>query len=168
MEIQLKHGRVAIIDDADAHLAARYRWCLIIPGKRADGSDREYACTRFKREDGTKAMIYLHRAVLGEPPPGMVCDHINGNGLDNRRENLRFVSKSLNGINARKFGGKVTSKYKGVSLDKLGKKWDCRITINRKQVYLGVYATEEDAARRYDEEAVKHYGEHAVTNFGRR
>ena len=103
---------------------------------------------------------YLHHMIL-PLPRGYVVDHINRNGLDNRRVNLRVVSCAINSANKRYFAG--TSKYRGVSYSQ-GK---IRATLqhNGRQHYLGIFASEEDAARAYDDLAAKLFGGSAILNF---
>lgn len=94
------------------------------------------------RHNGQTA-ISMHRVIMNTPK-GMETDHINGNGLDNRRENLRIVTRRENQQNRHGF---KTSKYPGVS--KVKNRWTAHIHINKKQNYLGSFKDEEKAARRY-------------------
>lgn len=89
-------------------------------------------------------------------------DHINGNRLDNRVENLRDVTQSQNQWNMRPRGGK--SKFKGVYLAKGGKKWGARIKLNGVTRHLGTFAGEVDAALAYDRASVELHGQNGLTN----
>ena len=103
-----------------------------------------------------------------DPPKGMVVDHINGDALDNRKENLRVCSYSQNSCN-KKIRSDSRSGYKGVV--KVGKKWQAYIgdpdtpATRKRRLYLGTYTTAEDAARAYDNRAKELYGDYALLNF---
>ncbi len=106
----------------------------------------------------------MHRVIM-QARPGKFIDHINHNGLDNRIANLRHASRTENNWNARKRKGKYSSKYKGVCWFKVKKKWQARIQVNGKGIFLGIFTNEMDAARAYDKAARKYYGEFAYLNF---
>ena len=104
----------------------------------------------------------MHRLILG-----ITCDsqgdHINGDGLDNRRANLRPVTHAQNMQNRRGNG----PTFKGIyCVERTTRNpWMAKIAVAKKQIYLGYYATPEDAARAYDEAAKKYFGEFARLNF---
>ncbi len=104
----------------------------------------------------------MHNLIMC-PPEGLYVDHINGNGLDNRRSNLRIVTKQQNTFNSAHKGG--TSKYKGVCLEKESGMWKAYITKDGKKKSIGRFALEDDAARAYDNEAISLFREHAKLNF---
>ena len=106
----------------------------------------------------------MHREIM-EAKRGIIVDHINRNGLDNRKENLRFVSRSQNAMNSEREGYPYTSKYRGVCLGKRRKKWRAYICVGLKQKYLGYFYSEEEAAKAYDAAAKKYRGEYAFLNF---
>lgn len=121
-------------------------------------------------QDGQQT-TFLHHLVLGHPKKGMVVDHINGDGLDNRRCNLRFCSQSQNLMNSRPqvlhdasafYGIQKTSSYKGVSRHK--KRWRAYIKFDGVQKHLGLYESEEAAARAYNVAAKELFGEFARLN----
>lgn len=98
---------------------------------------------------------------------GQLVDHINHNGLDNRKANLRLATAAQNARNRQKCKSKKTSKYKGVCWHKRDKKWTGRILVNSKSIALGYFEDEKEAARAYDRAARKYYGEYAEPNFER-
>ncbi len=108
----------------------------------------------------------MHRIIMN-CPKGMYVDHRNGNGLDNRRCNLRICDRKGNAQNVRKKDTVgLTSKYKGVSLasDSSGR-WEVGINVDKKHTYLGRFDSEVDAAKCYDRAAMSNYGEFANLNF---
>lgn len=141
MDVALKHGEVAIIDERDSALVIHRQWRVF----------RGYA--RCGRD-------LMHRVIMNAPK-GLEVDHINGNKLDNRRDNLRLCTKSENQRNQHTSRGK--SRFKGV-YSKVGK-WQASLTCNSKTVYIGLFSTEEAAARAYDRAALEHFGEFARLNF---
>jgi hypothetical protein len=138
-EIPLTRGKVALVDDEDYPELSKHRWYA--------HKERNvyYAVRMAPRTNGKKHTIRMHAAIVGTPK-GMGTDHINGNGLDNRRENLRIVTTRENQQNQHI---PRTSKYPGVSWHKKSGKWIARIRVSGKQRYLGIYDSEEKAARRY-------------------
>ena len=107
-------------------------------------------------------MVSMHRYILNTPN-GKETDHCNGNGLDNREDNLRICTTAQNQHNQISVRG--MSKYKGVSWNKNAKKWDARIKLNNKPIRLGYYISEIEAAHAYDKAALKYYEKYAHTNF---
>jgi hypothetical protein len=107
--------------------------------------------------------IRLHRFVLGNEKTHLLnVDHINNNTLDNRRSNLRVATRAQNNQNRRGFRGSV-SKFKGVS--KSGNRWRAQICKDGKNHLLGIFQTEEEAARNYDFYACRYHNEFAKLNF---
>lgn len=154
VQIPLSRGYVALVDAADADAVSAFKWSALVKPRTV------YAYRNVYRADGTRTTQSLHRFLAGFP----VTDHINGNGLDNRRANLREVTKSENNRNRRR-GLDNTSGYKGVTWVKRDHRWQARIHTQQRRLSLGVYRTAEEAARAYDAAARQFYGEYAALNF---
>jgi len=150
--IQLSKGRTAIVDEVDAHGLKQYKWCFAYRPKMrsCDG----YAVTNINGKT-----ILMHR-MLVDAPCGMEVDHINGNGLDNRRSNIRLATSQQNKANRKVRNDSVTG-LKGVTWNQSGKQWMARITVDRKCLYLGCFSTPMDAHLAYRQAAKKHFGEFA-------
>ena len=136
-EIKMTQSFVAIVDDQDYEELSKYKW-------RNDG---RYAIRVTLAKEGKRKKIYMHIQLIGRVE-GLEVDHINGNKLDNRRENLRHVTTAQNQQNA--FGKGGTSKYKGVCRFPKARKWVAQITIDGENNYIGIFVKEEDAARAYN------------------
>lgn len=152
-KIPLTQGKFALVDDADYEMLMEFNWC-------ANHRGRTWYAACNPHSKG----IYMHRLILNTPK-GMDTDHINGDGLDNRRCNLRSCSHSGNLQNQQIRDEKKTSKYKGVSFNKRTGKWVAQITVENKYVFIGRFTSELQAALAYDKVAVKHSSEFARTNF---
>jgi hypothetical protein len=152
--IQLTRGRNALIDEPDHAVVDRFKWHT-----HASKGYTYYAMSHERVEVGKWKGLSLHRTLMNAPA-GQEVDHVNGDGLDNRRANLRVVTHKQNGSNRRKLRGE--SRFKGVHRYKSG--WRTCIYIDQKRTHLGCFATEIDAARAYDAAARKHYAEFAKTN----
>lgn len=161
VEIPLTQGKVAVVDEADAPLVTPYKWYA----SWRKSSQTFYAATKTREGRKNSKGILMHRLITGAKP-GEQVDHDNHNGLDNRRGNLRICSHAENLRNARITSRPKTSRFKGVYYRKDGyiKRWRAVVRSNGKQVIIGVFHTEEEAARAYDREALRHYGEFAMTN----
>lgn len=142
-EIPLTQGKVALIDDEDFEAVSAVKWY-------AQHNRVLYAASKRGR------IVYMHRLILGAPP-GVQVDHINGDGLDNRRANLRLCSNSQNHANLRK-RTETSSRFKGVYWNKARRKWHAQIKANQRTFYLGLFDSEEAAGAAYDRAATEHFG----------
>jgi AP2 domain/HNH endonuclease len=154
---RLADGKVALVDDADYDLVSQYRWRVW--QRRKQRVAGPYAVTAVCT-GGSVITLYMHKMLAPEWP---LVDHINHDGLDNRRENLRPASRAQNARNARPHGR--TSLYKGVCWYKAGRQWEARIRHDGQRIYLGRFADETAAALAYDAAARRLFGEYAYLNF---
>lgn len=152
MELKIKEHTI-LIDDEDFPFLFNKKWRVL---KTQDG--HLYVTTG--RAGDYKG---LHRILLDVKDPNILVDHINGNGLDNRRANLRLCNNMENQRNRIK-KAKGSSKYKGVSWSKEKNLWKSYICIKRKTYHLGYFDDEIVAAKKYDEAAIKHFGQFARIN----
>lgn len=145
--IQLAGGWVAVVDAADLALLAGRRWCAF----RSRRTVYAYA---------NRPKVFMHRLVAGAGP-GEQIDHRDGDGLNNRRTNLRRATTSQNGGNMAPRPSRHG--YKGVTPAR--SRWAARIMVGYRRRHLGTFDSPEEAARAYDEAAREAWGEYARTNF---
>lgn len=157
IKIPLTQGKFALIDDEDWPAISGYKW------HAAKFPHTFYAKSNIPIGDGKGTTIRMHSIILC-PNTGQQVDHINHNGLDNRRNNLRLCTNQQNQGNRRKWKPK-SSLYKGVFWDKQKNKFRASIRRNMKLKHLGCFHDEIEAAKAYDIEALKHFGEFALINF---
>ena len=148
----MTYGKVALVDDDDYKELNKCKW------HAREDHNTFYALRVSSRRDGPRYMISMHRQILGlTKGDGKISDHINRNGLDNRRENLRIVNHAVNAHNhgMHKFN---KSGHSGVHWYKRDNLWQAQITVNNKIVYLGIFTNINDAveARRLGE--IEHWG----------
>lgn len=142
-KIQLTRGYFALVDDEDFEKFNKYKWQRSL----AKTKSRKviYAKTGITQSNGIQRTVRMHRMILNAKKDEIV-DHINGNGLDNRKGNLRIVTNRQNHQNRHI---KVTSKYPGVYWKKDNSKWMAKITAKNKQIYLGLFESEDEAYKAY-------------------
>lgn len=158
-QIPLTQGKFALVDDDDFERLSVYKWC-------AAKKPRTFYATREASIGGKARTLYMHRVILGTAS-GIQVDHLNHNGLDNRRSNLRECNNMQNAQN-RRVGSNQTG-FKGVYWDRnriSGHKYIyAQIRINTKKTNLGRFQTLEAAAHAYDAKAKEVFGEFALLNF---
>jgi len=157
--IRLAQPRYATVDPRDYKRLRGYEW-FSRKGKNSFYARRHVPGCKGKKE----SLIYLHQEII-EVPEGMVVDHINHDGMDNRRANLRAATYSQNLYHRKKRSGAMYSKYKGVHWHNLHNRWAARITFEKKTIDLGYFRSEIEAAKAYDRAARKYHGEFASLNF---
>ncbi len=159
-EIALTQGQYALVDDADYEELSKYKWRAL---KNVSGI--WYAVRQYKNKDGFWKLMSMHRHLLrlnfGDKRQG---DHLNHNGLDNRRCNIRICNPHQNHANERP-AKNGTSKFKGVSWCNRTKKWAAQIQVKGKAIFLGRFSFEELAALAYDMAAMKYFRDFANFNF---
>jgi len=145
-------GYFAQVDDEDYERISALRWHI------AKGQNTVYASTNVRR-DGGYSSVGMHRMV-NETPAGLHTDHIDGNGLNNTRANLRTATRVQNARN-RQPNKNAASNYKGVCWNKRKRRWVASIRVNKTAIFLGLFKEERDAAAAYERAASEHFGEFA-------
>jgi hypothetical protein len=155
-EIRLRSGLVALVDDVD------YERVISAGPWHGAPCGRHLYVQRSVRKPGAKRSTEerLHAFLTGWP----LVDHANGNGLDNRRSNLREATHAQNSANSR-LSRRSTSGFKGVTWYKRTSRWRAHITADQVQRHLGYFDTPEEAARAYDTAATEAFGDFARLNF---
>lgn len=146
--IPLTQGKVAMVDEADYEMLRRFTWRYHRAG---------YALT------GSRHAVLMHRVIM-LPDPGVEVDHINRDGLDNRRSNLRLCCRSENARN-QKLRTNTQGRYRGVALHRPSGLWGAKLMVHGRTYSGGYYESREHAARAYDVLAVQHHGDFATLNF---
>jgi hypothetical protein len=155
--IPLTQGKYAIVDPEDFERLNKYKWY-------AARDTRTFYAHRKKRVGKKYVSIGMHRQILN-PPDHLMVDHINHNGLDNRKANLRLATSAQNSYNRRQVRKDKSSKYIGVSWREWTKKWAVIICYKRKNIIIGYFEDEIQAAKEYDKAAKKYHKEFASLNF---
>lgn len=156
-EIITNKGEIILVDDDVVEELSLYTW--FISNRTRRGKTISYA-VRSTWTDGKPVHTYMHRHITSAPND-KVIDHINRNTLDNRLENLRVTSYSINEQNKPAYG---STGLKGVSYSKFAKKYSAGIAKDGKQHHLGYFEDKYDAARMYNFWALDLYGENAYIN----
>ena len=148
--INLTRDKKAIVDDEDHEELSRFKWRLL--GKYA-------ARAKLKKDriNGKQGQIWMHRVIM-KTPKHLQVDHINGNGLDNRKRNMRNCTQNSNQHNSHK------DTIKGVTWHKQHQKWYAQIVFNKKHIFLGLYEDKIKAAQAYNIAAKKYFRKYARLN----
>lgn len=158
--IELTGGLFALVDEGDLDWLIAHRWQ---PLKRPQSSVT-YA-SRIAQEGGRRKNLLMHREIAkraGLEIEGKQVDHVNGDGLDNRRANLRSATVSQNSQNRKRKRDGCSSRFKGVYWDRLYRKWFAAIYVTGKRIKLGSFSSETDAAQAYAKAARIYFGEFAA------
>jgi hypothetical protein len=150
-KIPLTQGQVAIVDDSDYELLSQHKWY-------AHKSGKTFYAERFFQ----KKTYSMHRIIMKVPSEKEV-DHKNGNGLDNRKDNLRLCTRAENCRNKRSTN--KSSRYLGVSWNAKDKRFRAQTEKDGIRYYLGQFMNEEDAAKTYDAKVNELFGSFARLNF---
>jgi hypothetical protein len=153
IEIPLTHGQVAVVDAASYDVVRDSLWWAVLNVDTRSW----YAIGQFNHR-GTG----MSRELLGNPV-GLDVDHIDHDTLNNRMANLRAATTSGNMANRRP-NRNTTSRFKGVAWKKQNRQWVAQIAVQKRKLHIGLFRTEEEAARAYDAAARLHFGEFAFTN----
>jgi hypothetical protein len=152
VEIPLSRGYVALIDAEDAPAILPHKWYAAVQAHTVYAVRTSYVGEK-------KVMVYMHRAILG-CPDGVHADHIDHDGLNNRRRNLRPATPSQNRCNAKS----ISSLLRGVRRQRSGR-FQALIRVSGKCVSIGTFNTVEEAGRAYDAKATEFQKQYAVLNF---
>jgi HNH endonuclease/AP2 domain len=155
--IYLGEGKWTLLDVKDYYRLRIFKWIIYGNGTNL------YAVRHQLIEPNKTKTVYMHREIMN-PPAGLVVDHRNCDGLDNRKDNLRFATHAQNTRNRRKKKN-ASSQFLGVYFNKEKSTWDSQIMHNGKKIWVGRFKTEIDAARAYDAAALKYHKEFARLNF---
>lgn len=153
-ELKIENNiRLALVDDEDYDRLVAFKWII----------DKQGNCIHRRAKNILRnKYISLSNEIF--QTRGIIYDHINRNCFLNTKENLRPCTVSQNGANRKKQKG-TSSIYKGVYLFKRDNKWKVHIKVNGKEIYLGVFLDELEAAKAYDAASIKYFGEFAALNF---
>jgi hypothetical protein len=156
-EIALTRGLTAIVDEEDFDRLIGFKWYAA-----TNSSGGRYA-RRSLYDQGIRGWVFMHQEIM-PPRLGLEIDHKNCDGLDNRRENLRYATRAQQQANRRPWG---SSGLRGVRFDPNSplRPWRAKIALNRTVRRLGSFASKEEAARAYDAAAILIHGEFARLNF---
>lgn len=157
--VPLSSGKSALVDDAYFPSISRFKWTA------QKGRAGTYYAYRFDYSGGKRRKIYMHRELYGVAE-GERVDHVDGDGLNNRMSNLRLCTNVENMRNMRR--GRGRSKYKGVSWYERDKRWRSYIVVDAKQIHLGYFDDEMEAAEAYDAAAKDYFGVFAKINMPER
>jgi hypothetical protein len=145
--IPLVSGGEALIDPADAIIVGSYTW-------RMESSGKTLYAVCYPDPSNYTSRVWMHRLIIGAKR-GEIVDHVDGNGLNNVRGNLRICTHSQNARNKDKTRGR--SRFKGVSWNNERNKWKAKITVSGRDKFLGYFDDEVEAACKYDSAAKEYF-----------
>lgn len=158
-EILLSQGKIALIDDEDFEIVNRYKWYA------NKHRSTFYARTNVRVGYKKRINIKMHRLILNLTDQNIIIDHVDGNGCNNQKDNLRICTNSQNQANRPKRKYSIAL-YKGISQSNSKKGgWRAQIKINGRVKSLGYFNTQEQAALAYNEAAKIIHGEFANINI---
>jgi hypothetical protein len=157
-KIRLTEGKFTLVDQQDFYQLNNFQWCAV------KNKSLFYAVRLINGSNNITKIISLHTEIMN-PPKGLLVDHRNRDGLDNRRSNLRFATRSQNRCNTNLNKAGCSSQYRGVYWHKQKKHWRANLQFEGKWIWLGAFDSEIAAARAYDAAAKKYHGEFARLNF---
>lgn len=157
--IPLTQGKVAVIDFDDFELVGRQQWYTQVTRK---GRGPFYARRNtVNLESGARSFVLMHTVIIGS----LWVDHRNGNGLDNRRINLRTATNSQNQRSVKRKSRNQRNRFRGVAWHSASNKWLAKCTVNYSQKHIGLFDSEEEAARAWDATAIKYGFSEEALNF---
>ncbi len=167
----INSDKFALVDDADYELVKGYAWWehkVLDPNSESSGLSYAYG-VKLPRKRGNERVVKMHRLILNKTNPKEIVDHIDHNGLNNTRANLRQITVAQNAQRAR-FTAETNprkrhSKYRGVSYLGWHGRYLAYLNVNGKREYLGYFDTEEEAARARDKRAKELHGEFVRLNY---
>lgn len=167
-EVVTRDGASVLVDDSDLLLVSEFLWTT-----RAAFGDRKTAYAFRSRRAGDSLPAAMHRLIMGAKP-GQIVDHRNGNGLDNRRENLRLCTARENAQNKARYAAlkRASGSFLGVTYNRRARLWTAAIRAGTpdengeaRPISLKYYVTALEAAKAYDSAAAHYFGAFAALNF---
>jgi hypothetical protein len=156
--IRLTKGRHAIVDAADYEWLSQWKWYF------GAGYAMRGAYTKLPSGKWSRTTVYMQRVIMSTPHD-METDHRDGNKLNNSRSNLRICTHSQNQHNKPKINHRSSSRFKGVTWHKKERLWHAQLELNNRNVHIGRFLKEENAALAYNLAALSHFGEFANFNI---
>src|SRR4030095_4783221 len=158
-QIELSQNKVALVDDEDFERVNQKKWHAVESRGACYAAHSYYV-------DGKQHRVFLHRFLLGlKPGDGLECDHRNGNGLDNRRTNIRRATASENNRNRRLFKSNKSG-WTGVSWNWKYRRWQEHAIVDGRWTNLGQFTNKDEAIAARRQAEAKHYAEFAKSNEG--
>jgi hypothetical protein len=157
-KIHLTEGKFAIVDPGDFYWLNNFDWVTKKGNKSFYAVRFDNDCAKWPK------MVSMHRQIM-DFPKGLLVDHRNLDGLDNKRSNLRIATYCQNNCNIKTSKAGCSSQYRGVHWDKQSKRWRVHLQSEGKWIGVGYFDSEIDAARAYDKAALEYHKEFARLNF---